>query len=277
MSGEERYIKGYTSTPGGSAANTVVGLARLGHDVGYIGKLGNDPEGKFLLKSFKAENVNTTGVITSKKECSGIVIGFVDKTGERTLYVDPGANDTLCLNGINMDYIKETNFLHLTSFVGEKPFKAQKEVLQSLSDIKISFDPGSLYARKGIDSLKPILERSFIVLPNEDELRLLTREGFKDGAKTLINRGARIVAVKLGERGCYVTDGKDKFLIEPFKIKVVDTTGAGDAFCAGFLHGLILEKDLYTCGRIANFVASRKIEKIGARNGLPRISDLLKL
>jgi ribokinase len=71
-----------------------------------------------------------------------------------------------------------------------------------------------------------------------------------------------------------VTDGKKDHLIEAFKVKVVDTTGAGDAFCAGFLYGLINGKSLYECGRIGNFVASRCIMKMGARPGLPRLEDL---
>jgi ribokinase len=80
----------------------------------------------------------------------------------------------------------------------------------------------------------------------------------------------------LGNKGCYVTDGKESHSIEAFKVKVVDTTGAGDAFCAGFLYGLISDKSLYECGKLGNFVASRCIMKMGARPGLPTIEDLKK-
>jgi ribokinase len=73
----------------------------------------------------------------------------------------------------------------------------------------------------------------------------------------------------LGKKGCYVTDGKEKFLIDAYKVKVVDTTGAGDAYCAGFLYGLLMEKDLYTCGKLGNLIASYKIQKKGSRKGLP--------
>lgn len=275
-SGEERFITGSTQTPGGSAANTIVGLARLLNRVGYVGKVGGDPEGGLLLKSLKVENVDTKGVIVSEGDRSGAVIGFVDKKGERTLYVDPGANDTLSFEDIDESYITNAKFLHLASFVGEKPFEAQKRLLQSLSGVKVSFDPGGLYIRKGLEALRPMLRHSFIIFPTESELHLLTGKGYKDGAKTLIEEGVSIVAVKLGEKGCYVTDGRDDFSVEAFKVRVVDTTGAGDAFCAGFLHGLLRGKNLYTCGRIANFVAGRKIEKAGAREGLPRLPDLPK-
>ncbi len=72
----------------------------------------------------------------------------------------------------------------------------------------------------------------------------------------------------------YVTDGHERFMIESFKVKVVDTTGAGDAFNAGFLYGLLKEKNLQECGRLGNFVASRSVMKMGAREGLPKAEDL---
>ena len=77
----------------------------------------------------------------------------------------------------------------------------------------------------------------------------------------MIGLGVKIVAVKLGSKGCYVTDGEERLRIEPFKVKVVDTTGAGDAFCAGFLYGLINKKSLYRMRSLGNFVlqdASRR-------------------
>jgi len=272
--GEERVVKNCVETAGGSAANTVVGLARLGHKVGYIGKVGDNREGKFLLRSFIDEKVDTKGVILSKGEMSGVVIGFVDSEGERSLYVNPGANNTLDFAEIDRDYANDAVFLHLSSFFGEKQFEIQKKIVRELKKTRVSFDPGHIYAGRGCDSLRQILKRSFVIFPNEQEIRLLTGEDFKRGAETLINKGANVVAVKLGQKGCYVINQKEKFLINAFKVNVIDTTGAGDAFCAGFLHGLLRGKDLYDCGRIANFVASRKIEKFGARAGLPLLSEL---
>ena len=114
--------------------------------------------------------------------------------------------------------------------------------------------------------------------PNAKELNLITGEvDYCRGADVLIGKGARIVAVKLGADGCYVTDGRERHLIEAFKVKPVDTTGAGDAFCAGFLYGLLNDKSLYDCGRLGNFVASRCVMKMGARAGLPYAKDLALL
>ena len=271
---EESFIIDFKEAPGGSAANTAVGLARLGLKTGFIGKASDNREGKLLLNDFKRQNVDVGGVIISREGRSGVAMGYVDTKGDRALYIDPGVNDSLEFKEIDLKYAGNTEFLHLTSFIGEKPFKAQKELVKSLHDVRISCDPGELCARKGLTALKLMIERSFVMLPSKNELKILTGKKYDEGSKILIKKGVSIVAVKLGERGCYVTNGKESYLVEPYKVKVVDTTGAGDAFCAGFLYGLIKNKDLYECGKFGNFVASRCIEKVGAREGLPRLSDL---
>jgi len=273
---EETYVLDFQETPGGSAANTIVGLARLGLKTGFIGKVAEDREGQLLLNDFKREGVNTDGIVVAKEGRSGVVAAYVDEKGERALYVHPSVNDSLIYEEINHEYVKRARFFHLTS-VDEKPFQAQKKLVEELTDAQVSLDPGEIYARKGLAELRPIIKSSFVVLPSEGELKTLTRKGFREGAKTLLKEGAGIVAVKLGEQGCYVTDGKEAHLIEPYKVKVVDTTGAGDAFCAGFLYGLVKDQDLYQCGRLGNFAASRCITKVGARTGLPRLHELKDL
>jgi ribokinase len=273
---EEGFITDFKEACGGSAANTIVGLARLGCKVGFIGKVAKDCEGKMLIEDFHREGVDTDGIIIAKRGRSGKVMGFVDEKGERALYVDPGVNDTIEFEEINKDYAFNTQFLHLTSFVGEKSFQTQKKLVSALPEnVKVSLDPGELYARKGFDALETIIRRTFVLMPNQNELKLLTgASNYGEGAKILLKKGIKIVAVKLGSRGCYVADGRENHLINAFKVKVVDTTGAGDAFCAGFLYGLIKGKSLYECGRLGNFAASRCIMKMGARTGLPRLKDL---
>ena len=270
---EETFVLDVEETAGGSAANTIVGLARLGLKTGFIGKVATDHEGQLLLDDFKREGVNTDGIVLSKYGSSGTVAAYVDKKGERALYVHPSVNDALFYGEIDLEYACKSRFVHLTS-VDRKPFQAQKRLVKELPDIEVSFDPGEIYARKGLKAIKPIIRRSSVVLPSEGELKMLTGKSWKEGARTLLKEGAGIVAVKLGERGCYVTDGKEAHLIEPFKVKVIDTTGAGDAFCAGFIYGLVKGKDLYQCGRLGNFVASRCITQVGARGGLPRLNEV---
>ena len=276
---EESFIQDYTEACVGSAANTTVGLARLGCKVGFIGKVAGDREGKLQLDCFSAEGVDTNGIIKAEQGKSGAVLGFVDKKGARALYINSGVNDTIKFEEIKPDYASQAKFLHLTSFVGEKSLQTQKQLLTTLpSDVKVSFDPGAVYAQKGYSAIEPIIKKTYVLLPNSFELEQLTGESdYCKGADFMIGRGVKIVAVKLGSAGCYVTDGRERLRIEPFKVKVVDTTGAGDAFCAGFLFGLIKNKSLSECGRLANFVASRCVMEMGARAGLPYAKDLALL
>jgi ribokinase len=271
--GEETFILDFQEMPGGSAANTIVGLAKLRLKTGFIGKVANDREGQLLLNDFRREGVNTDGIVVTKKGKSGVVQAYLDKKGERALYVHPSVNDSLTFEEINQEYAKKANLLHLTS-VDKTPFRAQKKLIEELSHVKVSLDPGEIYARKGLTELNPLIKRSYVVMPSEGELKMLTGKDWEEGAKMLLKKGAVIVAVKLGDRGCYVTNGQETYLIEPFKVNVMDTTGAGDAFSAGFLYGLVKGKDLYQCGRLGNFVASRCITEVGARAGLPIFSDL---
>lgn len=272
---EESFIIDCEEASGGSAANTVVGLARLDCRVGFLGKVADDREGRLLFEDFRREGVDTNGIIHAKHGRSGSVMGFVDPKGERALYVDPGINDTIEFNEIATEYAFRTEFLHVTSFVGETSFKTQQKLVELLpKSVRLSLDPGELYARRSV-ALESMVKRTFVLMPSQNELELLTKtKNYEKGAKVLLKKGVKIVAVKLGNKGCYVTDGSESHLIEPFKVKVVDTTGAGDAFCAGFLYGLVKDKGLYECGRIGNFVASRCIMKLGARPGLPRLEDL---
>jgi len=276
---EESFIQDYTEACGGSAANTTVGLARLGCKVGFIGKVASDREGKLQLDCFSAEGVDTNGIIKAEQGKSGAVLGFVDKKGARALYINSGVNDTIKFEEIKPDYASKAKFLHLTSFVGEKSLQTQKQLLTTLSsDVKVSFDPGAVYAQKGYSAIEPIIKKTYVFMPNSFELEQLTGESdYCKGADFMIGRGVKIVAVKLGSAGCYVTDGRERLRIEPFKVKVVDTTGAGDAFCAGFLFGLINNKSLSECGRLGNFVASRCIMQMGARTSLPYAKDLASI
>ena len=157
---EESFIENYTEACGGSAANTTVALARLGCKVGFIGKVANDREGKLQIDCFKAEGVDTSGIIEAQKGKSGSVLGFVDKKGARALYINAGVNDTIEPREIKFDYVCQTNFLHLSSFVGEKSFRAQKKLLGNLpSDVKISFDPGSVVRSEGACSNRTLNQK----------------------------------------------------------------------------------------------------------------------
>ncbi|MGO9386997.1 MAG: carbohydrate kinase family protein [Methanobacterium sp.] len=273
---EEAYIKDYTQSCGGSAANTVVGLSRLGLKTGYIGKVANDPEGTLILDNLKNEDVNTNG-ITIEEGRTGNVMGYVDLNGQRALYVDPGVNDLIKLEEIKIEYLKDIKILHLTSFVGDS-IKAQEELLEELPpSVKVSFDPGRIYAEKGLGYIKNILERTNILLVNEEELKILTNNYvniLEDQIKNLTEFEIDLIIVKRGVKGCYVTNGIKSHSVEAFQVKCVDTTGAGDAFNAGFIYGLLEGKNIYDSCIIGNYVAACCVEEIGSIKGLPNSSNI---
>lgn len=275
---EESFVVDHSETCGGSAANTMVALARLGCKVGFIGKVASDPEGRILLQDLRKEGVDTRGVTVAKVGRSGKVMGFVGKEGERALYIDPGVNDTIRIDETDDGYASRTKFLHLSSFAGKQSLETQKRLVDKLPEkVKVSFDPGALYARIGLTKLKPIIDKTSVMMPNAGEIALLTgKTDYKAGARLLIDEGVEVLAVKLGKKGCYVIDRDESHLVEPFKVKVVDTTGAGDAFDAGFIFGLLSGKNIIEAGKIGNFVASRSITAMGARSGLPTLDDLKK-
>ena len=272
--GEEERAHSVVEAPGGSAANTIAGLSRLGARTGFIGVVGTDREGDFILDDLKKEGVDTAG-IKRAKGTTGAIIGFVDRRGERALYAYPGVNDTLEINKRHAAYVRSARYLHLSSFVGDKSRRAQKMLLRELQEPRISFSPGMLYAKK-FRSIKSIIKGSSVVFLNREEIRLLTGRGYQDGAAELVGIGAHIVVVTLGSKGCYVADKEEVHLVKAYPSKVVDTTGAGDAFAAGFLYGLLEGRNIKLCAKIGNWVASRCIAKPGARDGLPYAKDLKK-
>ena len=160
----EGFVTGFEEACGGSAANTMVGLARLGCRTGFIGKVVDDKEGQLLTRHFQEEGVDAKGTVTVKAGRSGTVMGFIDGKGNRALFVDPGVNDTIMPEEVKKEYAFQTEFLHLASFVGQNSFQTQTKIVESLpKGVKVSFDPGEIYAGKGLKALAPILNRTYVI------------------------------------------------------------------------------------------------------------------
>jgi ribokinase len=267
---EEGFIRSVENHPGGSAANTIVGLSRLGVPTGYIGKVAEDEAGRILLEDLAKENVNINGVKTARGR-SGTCLIMVDGKGNRGILVDPGVNDTISMADIDLELANSAKLIHITSFAcrdAETSFETQKELAASTS-AEISLDPGTLYAERGMEALMIFIQKARVVLPSDHELTLMTGcRDIREGADMLIDTGAKWVVVKRGDKGCYVTDGSTGIELPPQKVDVEDTTGAGDAFNAGFIYSMLQGKDIETCGKIGNITASISLTKRGARNGL---------
>lgn len=245
---------------GGQAANVMVALSRMGFSTGYFGKVGGDDYGQFLLKNMESVDIS----LVRQSGDTGICFVLLDSNRDRSNLVFTNANDELGVADLDLGKLRQTRFIHLTSFVGEQPLKAQKRLVSELpSPVKISFDPGELYARRNLRELLPIIQRSTVVFLTDKEVMLLTGKSWEEGTKDLLRWGPNIIVCKRGGEGAYVLTRDIELNIPPDKVKVIDTTGAGDVFAAGFLAGMLLGRPLYECARFASKAAAQSIAGYG--------------
>jgi len=290
----ETVIDEAKSSPGGSAANTIYGLAKLGVNTGFTGMVGDDAGGKILLQDFQRAGVDISKIKVKHKAKTGSVLCLSDKLGRRSLYVMPGANSLLTIDDLDLDYVNQAKMLHISSFADDKQFQLLLELIDRLdSSTKLSFAPGALSAIKGLKALTPILSRTYVLFINQSEIRQLTGKEIIAGAEICRKQGCHIVVVTLGKgmtlelgEGVsrrtvnavgYIRDAKNEHIVESNRrniVSEVDTTGAGDAFAAGFLYGLLKGKGLEECGYLGNIVSRFSISKIGARESLPTLGEL---
>jgi ribokinase len=275
---DEGFVSSIESRPGGSAPNTAVGLSRLGIDSSCIGVVGKDPEGSTIISALENEGVDIDG-IRIKDGRSGSALVLVDPDGIRSILIDPGVNDVMSVEDIDLADLGSSDLVHMTSFIcrnTDLSFKTQNEVARG-TDVSISLDPGQLYAERGFTDMSGLIGRCKYFMPNESELRLLTGRSIKAGAGKVIETGAEVVVVKRGMNGAYATDGKREVTIPVFGERGIDTTGAGDAFNTGFIYGSLNGHDLGQCCELGTKVAWYSVQKPGAREGLPTLEELLAL
>ncbi len=270
--GEEVFIYDEHISPGGSAANTIYALAKLGIKTGFIGIIGDDYYSNIIIEEFKEAGVDISRIRVVKGRC-GEVLCIVDKSGERCLYVNPGVNNLLTLNEDDLVYINSAKILHMSSFVGEKQLNEKKKLLNNIKAL-ISFAPGHVYVEKGLNEIEDIVAKSYILFLNKSEAEILTGRNYKEAARMLLDIGSKVVVITLGKDGCYVLTKNYEIKVPAYKVKPVDTTGAGDAFAAGFIYGIIKGFDLRLSAKIANKVASYCIQKYGARDGIPSKDEI---
>ncbi len=223
-------------SPGGSAANTVFALARMGYRTGYVGAVGEEPEAALLLDGLGAR----VDMCVARRGSSGRAVIAVDPDGEQSISVFPNANDTLAEADVDHALLARARAVHMTSFVGDAPLRAQSEAARRLPEgVVLTFDPGALCSRRGIKALGHILERTDVLLATEDELLELTDESDRERAVRRVRAtGAGVVVCKLGGRGMHVYWEGHDHLHRAHPVKVAgDAVGAGDVAAAGFIAG----------------------------------------
>lgn len=272
--------------PGGSAANTIYGLAKLGVSTGFAGAVGDNAEGKIMLEDFQKVGVDISQIRVKHGVKTGSALCLSDKLNFRSILVSPGANSLLAMNDIDLDYLNRAKVLHISSFVDDAQLKILLELMNKIDvSVKVSFSPGALYATKGLKALSPILARTYVLFVNQNELQQLTGRDINDGVEGCLKLGCHIVVVTLGKGASYKTvmatsyirNAENEYMVKPSNkntISALDTIGAGDAFASGFLYGLLKGKGLEECGRLGDIVAQFSITKVGARQGFPTLSEL---
>lgn len=261
--------------PGGVTANYVVSIARLGIKCGFIGAVGDDHYGDFLIEDFKNEKVDYSYTIRKKNKKTPVNFIFVAQ-GEKTIIQSPHMKSTkIEPSDLKENYIRSSKLLHTTLIhqdVSEKAIKIAKK-----NGVKISIDLEAQIALKGWQKLKNILLMTDILIPNKEGAKTITNSSSPEvAAKLLIKKGIPIVIITLGEKGALITTKKYQKRIPGFNVQeVVDTTGAGDTFNGTFSVAYwIKEWDLEKSVKYANAAAALKIEKLGARTGMPTEKEL---
>jgi ribokinase len=254
---DEVDIEKFRISLGGSAANFTVGVSHLGLNAGIMARIGKDQYGKSILSEFKRENINTDRLVPIDEK-TGMAFIAVEPEGERSIYTFMGANSKFKLENEDITYIKHSEILHVTGMYIEVVEEASKHANT------LSFNPGALLSSYGLNNLEKILKRTDILFLNQKEVTILTGMGCYDGAMKLLEVGVSLVVVTMGNKGAIVYNQSGQIHYPANKLNVLDTTGAGDLFAAGFITAFHQKRSLNKCLKAGNESAANCVSKLGA-------------
>ncbi|MDD2901028.1 MAG: carbohydrate kinase family protein [Syntrophales bacterium] len=254
-----RYGRSLGRRGGGQAANTAYALAQMGLNAAFLGRVGADADGAFLKESLAGVNLD----YLVESGASGRAYILLDPAGKRTILAAPHTNDALTLADIPLEALAEAAFLYLTSFVGDGPLAVQMEIASRLGDaLRITLDPGELYARRGHAALEGIIDHLDTLLVTEQEWELL-------GGQPQVHPlwAPPVVVIKRGARGARLLT-PPRYLDFPVELvpRPVDILAAGDVFAAGYLAGRFSGLHLNLAVRLANRAAVVSLDGDGREN-----------
>ncbi len=273
--------------PGGKGANQAVAAAKLGGDVHFIGRIGDDDFGQRLVNGLRNHHVRTDHVTVTEGVSSGCALILVDKRGENTIVVAPGANHKLACEDIEAaaDVLAKASVVVMQLEIPLGTVEYAMEKCRQLGAYTI-LDPAPAPER----GLPRTLYGVDLLTPNESEAEalLLTRErshvrrpkvvGAKQIGAELLARGPETVVLKLGAKGAMIQDRRGYIgAVKPFKVKVVDSTAAGDAFTGALAVALSEGKEMSEAVRFANAAGARCCEGFGAQPALPSREAVVSL
>jgi sugar/nucleoside kinase (ribokinase family) len=259
-----RHQAASEQAPGGSAANTIRGLAKLGIPSGFVGKVGRDSLAQYLEDEFR--QIGVTPILKRGHADTGRVLSMITPDSQRTMRTYLGASQELAPADISIDDFKGAEIVHVEGYL---LFNRELiiSVLQAAKKVgaKVSLDLASFEVVNAAKDILPDMLRTYvdIVFANEDEAWALTDKAEQDSLDELAKL-CEIAAVKVGKDGAYLKRGDSICKVDSCEAQVVDTTGAGDLWASGFLYGLVKGLELPQCGYLGALLASKVIENIGA-------------
>lgn len=250
---------------GGSASNTIVGLANLGVKTGFLGRIGTDFYGTYYKEDLQKYKVKSH--LTEVNEASGVASTFISKDGERTFGTYLGAAALLDASELRKEDFEGYNYFYIEGYLVQSyDLIKQAIVMAKEAGAKIVLDLASYnVVEASCDFLKEIIPQYVdIVFANEEEAKSLLGMSAEDAVSVLAQQ-TEIAIVKTGSVGSWIQSGDEKVFIPALKVNCIDSTGAGDLYAAGFLYGLINSKPLAVCGRIGTLLAAHVIQIIGPK------------
>ncbi|WP_407270870.1 sugar kinase [Radiobacillus sp. PE A8.2] len=280
--GPLRYVNGFSKTVGGAESNLAVALTRLGHQVGWVSKLGNDEFGLYVRNTIRGEGVETSRVLFDDHAPTAVFFKERKSNQDPNIYYyrKNSAASLLRPEELDESYFKTAKYLHLTGITPALSDSCRATVYQAMKLAKqhnqtTVFDPNirlKLWSKEEAKSvLNDIAGQVDIVLPGVDEGELMT--GHKEPeqiATALLENGARIVVVKLGSKGAYYATKEESAFVAGYQVdEIVDTAGAGDGFAAGFLSGLLRGWDFEQAVQFGNKIGAFALSVAGDMEGYP--------
>jgi ribokinase len=255
---------------GGGGTNTAVAFSRIGFKTAYLGKIGKDDNGRTISDLLFKENVDFIGYYG---DISGYSV-ILDSVGDdRTIFTYKGCNDQLTVSEVNFDKLN-SKWIYLSSMMKDS-FDTEKKVAEYLSrkNVKIAYNPSLYSCKHGSKPVSTILKRTEILILNKEEVQALI-DSSTDNLYTLLfeaaKLGPKIVVVTDGKNGahCYNSYDQTVYSAKPRTVKIVETTGAGDAFASAFVSGIMLGKDIKLSLKMGMINAESVIMHLGAKNVL---------
>jgi sugar/nucleoside kinase (ribokinase family) len=266
-----------TLASGGSAANTIHGLAMLKADAGFIGSVGNDEMGDFFEKDMKNAGVRTN--LFRRNSVTGTAVALISPDSERTFATHLGASVELNRDDLKKEHFKSYEILYLEGYLINDRSLVEKACLlakENKMDIALDLSSFNVVEAK-LDDFKYVLEKYVdIVFANEEEARAYSGQNPELALKQL-GKQCRIAVVKTGKEGSLILRGEEFVKVGSLPVVSKDTTGAGDLYAAGFLYGYANDLPLEKCGIIGALLAGHVIEIIGAKIGDVKWKNIRKL